>query len=74
MGVKSFHLAQELLLQVQDGEADFLELIQQYSEGQAGETNGLRGSHELSIPYPALAAQLRSLKPGQLSPPLQIAN
>lgn len=74
LGVKNFHLAQELLLQVQDGEADFLELIKQYSQGQADETNGLRGPHELSIPHPILAAQLRSLKPGQLSPPLQIAN
>lgn len=74
LGVKSFHLAQELLLQVQDGEADFSDLIEQYSGGQANETNGLRGPHELSIPHPILAAQLRSLKPGQLSPPLQIAN
>lgn len=74
MGVKSFHLAQELFFQVQDGEADLSALIEQYSGGQADETNGLRGPHELSIPHPILAAQLRSLKPGQLSPPLQIAN
>jgi parvulin-like peptidyl-prolyl isomerase len=74
LGVKSFHLAQELFLQVQDGEANFLELAEQYSEGQSDETNGLRGPHELSIPHPILATQLRSLKPGQLSPPLQIAN
>jgi parvulin-like peptidyl-prolyl isomerase len=72
LGVKSFHLAQELFLQVQDGEADFSELVKQYSEGQADETNGLRGPHELSIPHPTLATQLRSLKPGQLSLPLQI--
>jgi len=63
LGVKSFYLAQELFLQVQDGEAHFLELIKQYSEGQADENNGLRGPHELSIPHPILAAQLRSLKP-----------
>ena len=74
LGVKSFHLAQELFFQVQDGEADLSALIEQYSGGQADETNGLRGPHELSIPHPILAAQLRSLKPGQLSPPLQIAN
>ena len=74
LGVKSFHLAQELLLQVQDGEANFSDLIEQYYGGQTGETNGLRGPHELSIPHPILAAQLRLLKPGQLSPPLQIAN
>ncbi|WP_373541346.1 peptidylprolyl isomerase [Chamaesiphon sp.] len=73
LGVKSFHLAQELFLQVQDGEADLSDLIKQYSGGEADETNGLRGPHELSIPHPILATQLRSLKPGQLAPPLQIA-
>ncbi len=74
LGVKSFYLAQELFLQVQDGEADFLDLIEQYSESKTDETNDLRGPHELSVPHPILAAQLRSLKPGQLSLPLQIAN
>ena len=74
LGVKSFHLAQELFLQVQDGEVDFLELIKQYSKGQADETNGLKGPHELSVPHPILADRLRSLKQGQLSLPLQIAN
>ena len=74
LGVKSFHLAQELLLRVQDEEAKFSDLIEEYSRGQADETNGLRGPHELSIPHPILATQLRSLKPGELSSPLQIAN
>jgi parvulin-like peptidyl-prolyl isomerase len=74
LGVRSFHLAQELFLQVQDGEANFSELIKQYSQGQVDETNGLKGPHELSIPHPILAAQLRSLKSGELAPPLQIAN
>lgn len=74
LGVKSFHLAQELFLQVQDGEANFSELITQYSEGKEDENNGLIGPHELSIPHPILAAKLRLLKPGQLADPLQIAN
>jgi parvulin-like peptidyl-prolyl isomerase len=74
LGVKSFHLAQELFLQVQDGEANFSELITQYSEGKVDENNGLIGPHELAIPHPTLAAQLRLLKAGQLAHPLQIAN
>jgi parvulin-like peptidyl-prolyl isomerase len=74
LGVKSFHLAQELFLQIQDGEATFPDLLRQYSEGKEDENNGLIGPHELSIPHPILAAQLRLLSPGQLAPPLQIAS
>ena len=74
LGVKSFYLAQELFLQIQDGEAAFPDLIRQYSEGREDENNGLIGPHELSIPHPILAAKLRLLKPGQLAGPLQIAN
>lgn len=74
LGVKSFYLAQELFLQVQDGEATFPDLIRQYSEGKEDENNGLIGPHELSIPHPILAAQLRLLAPAKLAAPIQIAN
>lgn len=71
--VKDPHLAQELFFRIQDGEATFTELVQQYSSGQEAEVGGLVGPQELSVPHPILAAKIRSLQPGQLSAPVQIA-
>jgi hypothetical protein len=71
--VKDPHLAQELFFRIQDGEATFTELVQQYSGGQETEVGGLVGPQELSTPHPVLAAKIRSLQPGQLSAPVQIA-
>ena len=71
--VKDAHLAQELFFRIQAGEATFAELVAQYSGGQETEVGGLVGPHELSIPHPILAAKIRSLQPGQLAAPLQIA-
>jgi hypothetical protein len=71
--VKDPHLAQELFFRIQDGEATFNELVQQYSGGQEIEVGGLVGPQELSVPHPILAAKIRSLQPGQLSAPVQIA-
>jgi parvulin-like peptidyl-prolyl isomerase len=72
--VKDFHLAQELFFRLQAGEANFPELVKQYSQGQEAETGGSIGPHELSIPHPTLAQKIRSLKPGQLASPLQVAD
>jgi parvulin-like peptidyl-prolyl isomerase len=72
--VKDFHLAQELFFRLQAKEANFPELVKQYSQGQESETGGSIGPHELSIPHPTLAQKIRSLKPGQLSAPLQVAD
>ncbi len=72
--VKDSHLAQELFFRLEAGEATFTELVKQYSQGQEAETGGLIGPHELSIPHPTLAQKIRSLKPGRLSPPLQVAD
>jgi parvulin-like peptidyl-prolyl isomerase len=72
--VKDFHLAQELFFRLEAGEATFPELVKQYSQGQEAETGGSIGPHELSIPHPTLAQKIRSLKPGQLAAPLQVAD
>jgi parvulin-like peptidyl-prolyl isomerase len=72
--VKDAHLAQELFFRIQDGEATFAELVKQYSGGQETEVGGVVGPHELSVPHPILAAKIRSLHPGQLSAPVQIAD
>lgn len=72
--VNNFHLAQELFLRIQDGEATFAELAPQYSGGQETQTGGRVGPHELSMPHPVLAQKLRLLKPGQLTDPIQVAD
>jgi parvulin-like peptidyl-prolyl isomerase len=72
--VKDTHLAQELFFRIQAGEATFTELVPQYSGGQETEVGGVVGPHELSIPHPILAAKIRSLQPGQLAAPLQVAD
>jgi parvulin-like peptidyl-prolyl isomerase len=72
--VKDPHLAQELFFRIQDREATFTELVKQYSGGQEADVGGVVGPHELSVPHPVLAAKLSSLQPGELSPPLQIAD
>jgi parvulin-like peptidyl-prolyl isomerase len=72
--VKDVHLAQELFFRIQDGEATFAELAKAYSGGQEAEIGGSIGPHELSMPHPTLAQKIRSLKPGQLAAPLQVAD
>jgi PPIC-type PPIASE domain len=72
--VKDPHLAQELFFRIQAGEATFSELVKEYSGGQEAENGGRVGPHELSVPHPMLAQKLGTLKPGQLSTPLQIAD
>ncbi len=72
--VKDPHLAQELFFRIQAGEASFTELAKQYSGGQEAQIGGSIGPHDLSIPHPILAKKLRSLQPGELSSPLQVAD
>ena len=72
--VKDSHLAQELFFRIQDKEATFTEIVKQYSGGQEAESGGVVGPHELSVAHPILSQKILSLQPGQLSPPLQIAD
>jgi PPIC-type PPIASE domain len=72
--VKDVHLAQELFYRIQGGEADFTELVKQYSGGEEAELNGLVGPHEMSVPHPILAQTLLSLRSGELAAPVQIAD
>jgi parvulin-like peptidyl-prolyl isomerase len=72
--VKDPHLAQELFFRIQDGEADFTDLVRQYSGGQEAEIGGLVGPHDMTVPHPDLARKILSLKAGQLAPPVQIAD
>jgi parvulin-like peptidyl-prolyl isomerase len=70
--VESGALAQELYLRIAEGEADFAELAAQYAKGPEKTTRGVVGPAPILQAHPALAERLRTSKPGQLSPPLQI--
>lgn len=72
--VKDVHLAQELFFRIRNGEATFAELVRQYSGGEEADLGGLVGPHEMSVPHPALAQKLISLKAGELSAPMQISD
>ena len=65
-------IAQELYFRIQEGEATFAELAQQYSQGSEAQTGGLIGPVELNAPHPKIAQMLTASKPGQLHPPLLI--
>ena len=65
-------LAQELYLQIKEGEASFSDLASQFSGGPEKRTGGLLGPVPLSNPHPALAKLLQVSKPGQLWPPKQL--
>ncbi len=70
--VESGALAQELYLRIAEGEADFAELAAQYAKGPEQTTRGVVGPVPILQAHPALAERLRTSRPGQLSPPLQI--
>lgn len=65
-------IAQELYFRIQEGESQFAELAQQYSQGAEAKTAGLVGPVELNVPHPQISNFLANSKPGQLSPPLKI--
>lgn len=70
----NLEIAQELFFRLQANEQSFADLAKQYSQGQEAQTGGLIGPVELSVPHPSLAKLLSTSKPGQVCPPLQIAN
>ena len=72
--VKDVHLSQELFYRIQAGEADFTELVKQYSGVEESEINGLIGLQEISSPHPTLAQVLLSERAGEVSAPVQIAD
>ena len=65
-------LAQELYLQIKEGEASFAEMATQFSGGPEKSTGGRLGPVPLSEPHPALAKLLQVSKPGQLWPPKRL--
>jgi parvulin-like peptidyl-prolyl isomerase len=72
--VKEQDLAEELYQRIKEGEADFAELSQRYSEGQEKKTRGLIGPVPLAAGHPDLVAKLRISRAGQLWPPFPIGD
>ncbi|MEB3201154.1 MAG: peptidylprolyl isomerase [Synechococcaceae cyanobacterium] len=65
-------LARELYLRIAEGEADFAELAASYAKGPERATRGVVGPVPLTQAHPTLAELLRTSRPGQLHPPVQI--
>ena len=70
--LKDRFLAQELYLQISEGESDFAQLAAQYAEGPERTTRGVVGPVALTQSHPALAEQLRTNPPGTLLEPFQV--
>jgi parvulin-like peptidyl-prolyl isomerase len=70
--VEDAALARELYLRIAEGEADFAELAATYAKGPERSTRGVVGPVPLLQAHPLLAERLRTSRPGQLQPPLQI--
>lgn len=70
--VKDASLALELFLRISEGEADFAELAAAYSQGPERATRGIVGPVPLLQAHPTLAERLRTIRPGELQPPLPI--
>lgn len=66
------HLARELYLQIEEGEADFGDLAAIHAEGPEKATRGVIGPVPLTQAHPQLANRLRTAKPGQVLEPFAI--
>jgi parvulin-like peptidyl-prolyl isomerase len=65
-------LARELFLRLEEGEATFPELAEQFSQGPEQGSKGLIGPVPLAQAHPALVQRLRSATAGSLLPPFQV--
>ncbi|MCP9775648.1 peptidylprolyl isomerase [Cyanobium sp. WAJ14-Wanaka] len=65
-------LAHELWIRLEEQETTFAEVASQFGEGPEAQRKGVMGPMEIGrLQPPELATSLRSLRPGQLSPPQQ---
>lgn len=70
--VKDGTLARELYLRVEEGEASFGELAEEYSEGPEKNSKGVVGPAPLSQGHPQLVQRLRSAAIGELIAPFSV--
>ncbi len=63
-------LARELWIRLEEGEVTFAEAAQQFSEGPESHRKGVMGPMQIGVLQPPELSQwLRSLRPGEISPP-----
>jgi parvulin-like peptidyl-prolyl isomerase len=65
-------LARELYLRIADGEADFAQLAQQFSQGPERHTRGIVGPVPIEQAHPELVLRLRTTRPGELVQPFRV--
>jgi parvulin-like peptidyl-prolyl isomerase len=65
-------LARELYLRIADGEADFAELAQRFSQGPERQTRGIVGPVPIEQAHPDMVRRLRSNPPGTLLEPFRV--
>lgn len=70
--VQDTGLAQELYLQIAEGEQDFADLAAVHSQGPEKSTRGLVGPAPLTQAHPKIVEMLRSGQDGQLFAPVRI--
>ncbi len=67
-------IAQELYFRISEGEQAFAEAAKQFSQGPEVTTGGLIGPMPLGQLHPSLTKLLSVSQPGQVWPPVQLAN
>lgn len=67
-------IAQELYFRISEGEQSFAEAAKQFSQGPEASTGGLIGPMPLGKLHPSLTKLLSVSQPGQVWPPVQLAN
>jgi len=72
--VSDFALAQELWIRLEEGETTFAEAATEFSEGPESARKGIIGPNAIAtLQPPQLEQILRTLRPGQIHQPMQIA-
>lgn len=64
--------AQEIYFRILEGESDFKDLADKYSQGLEAKTQGIIGPVELSAPHPQISELLANGEPGKLFEPMRI--
>ena len=71
--VQDVHKANELYLRIIEEQANFSDLAFAYSEGIEKNTRGIIGPCPIGSAHPDLAQHIRSIKPGEVKPPILIS-
>ena len=71
--LKDLYKAQEMYLRISGNEADFGDLATMFSEGPENKSRGIVGPVSMEQSHPELVKLLKASKPGEIQPPVKIA-